>query len=220
MSKQNARTLNCPKCGAENQVILWDSVNVTLDPEMKARILEGDFFRHECQSCNCLAGLVYPFLYHDMDRKLMVYLIPDGERTEEQERELRSGRGMDLLPMADEMDYAMRIVGSPSDLMEKIKIFDASKDDRVIEISKFVAFSYLMEQVPDFKAVIAYFEKGENGEAMLVFFDQDGKALASTLSEELYQDLEKEFRPKISERSGPGFEIIDQLWAMSTMNEE
>jgi len=218
MSKHTVRTLTCPKCGAENEVVLWDSVNVTLDPEMKGRILNGDFFKHQCHACKCSAGLVYSFLYHDMDKQLMVYLIPEGERTEEQESELRSGQGMESFPMPEEMGYELRIVGSPSDLMEKIKISDASKDDRVIELCKFFALSSLTDQVPDFDPFCAYYERDE--EDLLVFFDVNRRAVTCSLSEELYQNITRDFGPVISEMKRSGFEMIDQVWAMSLMKEE
>ena len=48
MSLVREEILKCPKCGAENQFRFYDSVNVSLDPELKGKVLDGSLFKMKC----------------------------------------------------------------------------------------------------------------------------------------------------------------------------
>ncbi len=78
MSLSEQTTVECPKCTSEQTITLWQSVNVTLDPELKKHILDRTLVRFTCESCGYVAEVHHPFLYHDMERRLMVFL---GEET-------------------------------------------------------------------------------------------------------------------------------------------
>lgn len=41
MSLVREEKLKCPKCGAENRFRFYDSVNVSLDPDLKEKLLDG-----------------------------------------------------------------------------------------------------------------------------------------------------------------------------------
>ena len=74
MSLQHEETLKCTKCGAENQFTIHESVNVTLDPELKPQVLNGSLFKMTCASCGTQIIVNYDILYHDMSdyRPLMI----------------------------------------------------------------------------------------------------------------------------------------------------
>ena len=40
MSLEREETLKCPKCKTENKFHIYDSINVTLNPELKKKVLE------------------------------------------------------------------------------------------------------------------------------------------------------------------------------------
>ena len=48
MSLEREETLKCPKCKTENKFRIYDSINVTLDPELKKKVLDGSLFKMKC----------------------------------------------------------------------------------------------------------------------------------------------------------------------------
>ncbi len=123
MSKCETIKGKCPICLLEQDVTLWNSVNTSLNPELKPKVLSQDILRLKCSGCKGILMLGYPLLYHDMGRQLMISFAPAP-----QER----------MPSPPPFmgDYQLRVVRSPNHLVEKILLFDAGLDDRAIEIIK------------------------------------------------------------------------------------
>ena len=69
MSKPVSGTLICPQCGKKQDITVWQSINVSLQKGAKQQILDGNFFTHTCE-CGNRIPLVYPCLYHDMEKKI------------------------------------------------------------------------------------------------------------------------------------------------------
>src|SRR5579884_3482344 len=75
MSKPSRRIFTCP-CGETFAADVFKSANVTLQPDLKARILAGQFNRVRCPACHSETDANVPFLYHDMSADLMVWVYP------------------------------------------------------------------------------------------------------------------------------------------------
>jgi hypothetical protein len=75
MSIEREYTLTC-SCGRMFHADLYDSVNVTADPELRASILARNLNVVECPRCHRQAYVDKPFLYHDMERELLLYIYP------------------------------------------------------------------------------------------------------------------------------------------------
>lgn len=126
MSRPTQHTLTCRNCGREQEFIAWDSLNVTLDPEAKGRLLRGELTRFVCAQCGWSGDVLYPMLYHDMEQKLMIYLLPTGDDP--------GPTGASLFaPMPG---YRFRRVSTRNELREKVLLFDAGLDDRLLECAK------------------------------------------------------------------------------------
>jgi transcription elongation factor Elf1 len=74
MSRFQERVLECPVCNVEFPARIWSSVNVTLDPQLKDEVMEGRLNRVICSACGFSGRSPDPFLYHDMDKKMMFYV--------------------------------------------------------------------------------------------------------------------------------------------------
>ena len=48
MSKHHMGIITCPKCGKESDFMILDSINTTLDPEMKDKVRTGEAFIFQC----------------------------------------------------------------------------------------------------------------------------------------------------------------------------
>ena len=129
MSRHHIEKVTCPSCHHEGDFELWDSINTALDPEMKERVLNQSIFLYTCPNCGETFRLNYPTLYHQMEDLIMIYLVPESEV----EKTYEMFYGENALADFRTEKYLNRIVTSANQLVEKIKIFDAGKDDRIIE---------------------------------------------------------------------------------------
>jgi hypothetical protein len=173
LSRRTTIPVNCPACGRAHKFGAWQSLNVTLDPQEKPRLLEGTLTRFTCEGCGHNADVVYPLLYHDMEKQLMVWLLPEGGG---QDPDQGDKSDPEELPPAMRRTlgagYTFRRVGSHNELREKIYVFDSGLDDRVIEVVKLI----LWEQMP---------EEQKPADAKLLFGgivrEEDGERLGFTI---------------------------------------
>ncbi|MBI3944592.1 MAG: hypothetical protein HY321_01610 [Armatimonadetes bacterium] len=82
MSIEREYTLTC-SCGRMFHADLYDTVNVTAEPELRQSILQGRLNVVQCPRCHRECYVDKPFLYHDMDRDLLLYIYPEACAPEE-----------------------------------------------------------------------------------------------------------------------------------------
>ncbi len=51
MSSHREISITCPKCNQDHPFVMWSSINITLNPEMKAAVKDRSAFLFECPSC-------------------------------------------------------------------------------------------------------------------------------------------------------------------------
>lgn len=161
MSMPFELTITCPGCGAEGRFVAWGSLNVTLNPERKQELVSGELTRFVCPNCGQSGQVVYPLLYHDMAKHLMIWLVPSGD-------ELPPGD----LPFGEMMrDYDLRLVATLNELVEKILIFDAGLDDRIVECFKLVIQNSTLEGDRPFAGLLWFVEvaRSEGGQEVIRF---------------------------------------------------
>lgn len=73
MSKISKIKKTCHHCNKEYEADIFESVNVTLDPELREKVLSGEIYKTTCPHCGKDEVNAYPILYHDMEKKFMVY---------------------------------------------------------------------------------------------------------------------------------------------------
>ena len=69
MSRHHMEKVTCPSCHHEGDFELWDSINTTLDPEMKEKVLNQSIFLYTCPSCGKTFRLNYSTLYHQIGNR-------------------------------------------------------------------------------------------------------------------------------------------------------
>jgi hypothetical protein len=128
VSKSELRTFDCPQCGNTIEKRAWESVNVTIDPHMRAEVLTGEIFDFACSSCGHSDSVRYNLLYNDMEREFMVWLIyPDSPDS--------SRKGLSLASMIPGQ-FRMRTVENVNSLLEKIVVLEEGLDDVSVEVMK------------------------------------------------------------------------------------
>lgn len=145
MSRHHIEKVTCPSCHHEGDFELWDSINTALNPEMKEKVLNQSIFLYTCPSCGETFRLNYSTLYHQMEDLVMIYLVPESEVKKTYEIFYEKNALADYRTEK----YLYRIVTSANQLVEKIQIFDAGKDDRVMELVKLLATDSILKNDPD-----------------------------------------------------------------------
>jgi hypothetical protein len=143
MTLINNVDIKCPKCGTVFNAPYYQSVNVTLDPELKNKVLENSINIFECPNCK-LSPIILPepFAYHDMQRRLYLTLYPESSILKWPEYELgtllQNKKLQEVFKSQDKkiFDFKTRIVFGWAYLLEKIRIFDSDLDDCSIEMLK------------------------------------------------------------------------------------
>jgi hypothetical protein len=207
--------ITCRKCGKKDTLTLRACVNVSLHPEEKQQVLDGSFFTYKCPDCGEEMSIVYPLLYDDMAKALMIYLLPD--QTEEALAKLNAQQKN----WSDEMLKAakvctMRAVRSINELAEKINIADAGLDDRFVELSKAFVFAQFLKQKQGCEVVQVLFER-QNEKDGIVIFSKDGKQFWVEFPEGLYDEVVRMFEEKVGKSSGTEYELIDAGWSMKIL---
>ncbi len=141
----------CPHCAGEESVVIWERVHVQEDPDLKERILKKELQAFECSNCGEEVIMAEPFLYVDAAAKQLFYYCPQNKDLLENNRDL-----VETMPLPDAAEllgtsaseatrYHLRLVTSYNDLIEKIHLYSAGLDDRLMELVKLAMRTRLAE---------------------------------------------------------------------------
>jgi hypothetical protein len=176
MSQTKTYEIRCPKCGHEQSVELYEAVNVQQSPELKSLLLSNQLNAVVCAECHASFRVDKPLLYNDPKYKRMIYLIPMSEGAAEiGERQftdsLRQLNG--ALPKGVEAPEVCLVL-SRMELVERVFLFDAGLNERVIEYMKHMIYTRNLEKLhPANKALL--FNAQDSTEKALCFVVQDVK---------------------------------------------
>lgn len=188
-------TATCPGCGSEFAAEVFASINVSVNPELKARVVDGSLFDHDCPKCGKLSRFVHDSLYHDMERRFQVWLRPEGDAP-----------GFVLEPLGER--YRLRWVEKRRQLAEKILVFDARLDDRLVELLKV----WTLVGTEDMEKPLIFSRLDPSRDH--VEFLTEGKEVVSVAFSK-YQTLRQEFGPKLEPDSG--WQKIDRQFALRVL---
>lgn len=72
MSMERTVDISCPGCGQASKFVIWQSINTTIDPQMKQAVRDRSAFMFTCPNCGQTRFVDYGFLYHQMEDKIMI----------------------------------------------------------------------------------------------------------------------------------------------------
>lgn len=207
----------CSRCGKKSKIEVYKSINTADDPELKDRVRNGSLFIWECPECHQANLAKYECLYHDPEKKIMVWLMPSGDLSETQMQAVSNhARAMG--------DYKLRLVGDVGELMEKVLIFDAGLDDMAVEICKYVTKMELMSKKNAGEASLAdipfHFHRIEENEGVkyLVFiYPSDGRMMSINIGYNVYEDSSGILQRNPDIIPGGTFLKIDRDWLASVI---
>jgi len=195
--------VNCSHCGKAHPVETWPSINVALDPSLKARVRDGSLFVSECPYCGARNLVKYQTLYHDPGRKLMVWLLPEGfdppTAVADAVRQLGG--------------YTLRRVHEAGDLVEKVNISEAGLDDTTMEMCKYITRLELAEKNPAVLEVPMKFHRMEGADNELVLvFPLNGQMQEVTIGFNVYEDAYGILSRNPAVAPDEGFAVVDAAW--------
>lgn len=175
---------DCPNCGAEISVNSGEFIDVSQDPEQKSQVISGEYFCVTCPQCGEEMLVEHPVVYIDPDKKFNVYMEP------EHDEDL-----LDTLNSIKLPEGTYRLVSTGLELVEKIFIEDAGRDDRIIEVYKYLLAEETHEEVPDLisEDIIYTCLNGEETFVVWSSDNGDGDKLTAELNPEYYSELEKNY---------------------------
>jgi hypothetical protein len=76
MAQMKSHKLNCPECGHTQETVVWSSLNVGLDPDLREKLFNGEINVFLCEKWGNRALINTSLLYHDMHRQYCVQYYP------------------------------------------------------------------------------------------------------------------------------------------------
>lgn len=171
MSLKSKRVFRCQKCQHEFEIETYDSINVKEDEDLKYRVISGDIFHYECPKCHVNFMINYDCLYHDPDKKFMVF-----------------HSATKLPALADDVydklsmkGYKLRYCDTLGSFVEKIQILDEGLDDRAVEYAKYDSFIDYTQNRGDASDVTGIYYQGFENDVLKIKIELDDKALTTMI---------------------------------------
>jgi len=133
MSLKHKSEITCPKCSDRQKFHTWASINTSVNPDLKQKLLDGELTAFICKNCGFQSLVEYDTLYHDIKNQRAFWLkYPEQDQTSEIDKIAK-----DFFSEFSEK-YTTRLVTSYHELIEKISIYDNGFNDFEIELLKLV----------------------------------------------------------------------------------
>lgn len=116
ISQRREISLTCPQCGKEHPFIIWNSINTTLNLEMKEAVKDCSAFRFVCPDCGAKTYIDYDLLYHQMEDRIMIHYARLDESAEQIYQMLTKDDPEDMVQDMLRNHYLIRIVRSQNQL--------------------------------------------------------------------------------------------------------
>lgn len=199
MSAQKTYSIRCPQCGHEKSVELYDSINVSQQPELKLALFENRLNRVICEDCEASFRIDKPLLYHDPDRNILIHWMPDNaisrdeilDEFDKSMEELRAAFPEGMEPPR------VRLVFERVELVELIFLVEAGMEERVVEYIKYTVHSQNMKRLaPENKQLLLNVQDSTTDDLLFAVRDVQTSELEEVLrySREAYRGVRKMYK--------------------------
>ncbi|MGI6212341.1 MAG: CpXC domain-containing protein [Anaerovoracaceae bacterium] len=192
---------DCPECGRELTVTSGEFIDVSEDPQMKEKIVSGEYFSVTCPDCGEEMLVERPVMYIDPEHEFNVYMEPN--------------HSADLVKSLNSIKLqkgTYRVVSTGLELAEKIFIQEAGRDDRLIEIYKYLLAQDAQDQMDLLSEDIVYTYDG--AQELFVVWSSDngeGEKMSAELNPDYYHDLEKAYGELLPD-IGSQYAEVNRAW--------
>ena len=142
MSINLKQSVKCPECSQMSDVTVWSSITVKDSIDLKADLLAGKINMFKCPSCEHIALMPHPMLYHDEEKRLMMSFSPTNDPVVKEQMYLNIKESSSKSGELEKLEgYNLRFVTDYNELLEKILIFDNELNDKAVEVLKLMILS-------------------------------------------------------------------------------
>ena len=160
-------TVKCQRCGTENHITIFESINTDYAPNIAQQIIDGDLFSAKCPKCGHTRHLEYDVLYHDIKHGAMIWVLHNN-------KEDYASKVEEIQHSQNVLSYkTTRIVNNMNALREKVACLERGRDDRIIELCKVYSVIYLSSKDPEFDCEYAFYNTIGDKE-YIFFYDKNG----------------------------------------------
>jgi hypothetical protein len=198
-------TVVCPGCGALGPVTLPSFVDVGADPSQKELLTSGKLLAFTCPHCSRVTRIAHPLLYVDPARGLAVQLLPEGD----------FDGAAALTKLAAVTIRETRLVRDGNALIEKVRVFEAGLDDRVIEVQK----AMMALGSAEYKSAPLYLERVEEMGTLLFVIVTAKGPMATRRPREEYGAIAADLAARGSLGDAAPFARIDRGYALDWLGE-
>lgn len=190
MSQAHKETIICPKCEVQGDFIIWDSMNVDLNPELRDAILDESAFIYTCPKCGHRIMVPYSTLYHDMTHQFLLFFDffkPDDYKYEP----------IEIPPFEGESarKYVYRHVTGLMHLKEKIFILEKGLNDVAIEHLKYMITHHIRPEFAKKEYDLFFYgvdyddvKESKEGTFRFIYNDENNDTFVITLPMERYYE--------------------------------
>lgn len=197
MSMPERTLVNCEHCGGEYEFTWYRSINVSLDPELKEKVISGEIFKTKCPHCGKDSYMLFPFLYHDMEKNFMIYV--DTKERLEQGVEAHKKTQEEMKKQFPGLNLPV-IESAPLERYEKVETLINAYDYNLDLVCLGLYFDVMEKQMDNmFKNVIGYngvfdmhLKKVDGKLSVYYELDEDGRGTYFDFDMELYNDIKTE----------------------------
>lgn len=180
------RTIPC-YCEYNVEIDVPDEVDLSTRPSIRDEIVAGNFLSALCPNCGKLLKPEFAVRIIDSSRNMEILLVPELERS-------AFLLGKSQYRLRDAVSGRVAI-GYP-ELVEKLLVFEAGLDDRVVELIKF----YLAQKTDGSQNLQIYFrEKAGDRIVFHLFGLKADEVGVSRVPFSLYEKLQKELPERLQE---------------------
>lgn len=188
--------INCPTCGYHKHIKSHTLVLPELEPELRKRILAHTMFTYRCPRCAQKIIFLHNFIYHDKAHHFLIYMGEDDHNLDDFQQQFP--------------DTIIRHVDSPSQLEEKIRIFEDGFDDRILSILTL----QLKRKYPDTLQILYHDVDRESHSLWFTFRKAEGDEIKG-IDMDIYHTYKKRYEPICT----PSY-VINEAWAKQCLSKD
>ena len=215
MSVSQVIRLTCPHCHKTAEDTIYTQIDAQKDKAIARQVTNGQLFWQICPHCGQRIPLSYGCIYENHEKQFMVSLVP-GIR-QETAREAAEELKLRILDDAQAARWRLRLVPDANALVEKVRLFERGRDDRLMELCKYHVWLDVRQQYPDVVMLALYYEPAGDGEKLTVLC-KDRAPLAVPLSDEMLQAVRKTYNEVLL--AEPAVFCVDAFWAAEILNKK
>jgi len=185
----------CPHCHEEFEIKKHVVINVDEDAQLKKDVCNQDLFTYACPHCGTNSNIDYALWYEEPEKKLLVHLIDEEENVDQLIEQMDIDNPYSPFKAFYDNGYAIRLVESHDELVEKIAIFNFGYDDRIIELYKLMVWMRTTMENPNDDTYEVLFMPGEDKQCYIGIIHDHSLENGVLITEDIYNSIKNDYSP-------------------------